>query len=343
MELHNVGALSWNAFLITSAIKIIVVFTFLLVIVALLTLLERWLSAWIQDRLGPNRVGPKGLLQPAADGLKNILKEETYPEEASRFYFILAPMIAIMPALITFAVIPFAAPLPTPGIGLVPMILADVPIGILYILALTSLGVYGIVLAGWSSNNKYAFLGGLRASAQMVSYEVALGMSLIPVFMLAGNVTLPEIVFQQQQGLGIWFAFPLGLAFFLFVVASFAETNRLPFDLPEAESELITGLSHRILFDEVQHVLHRRILEHADGIRAHGHAVPGRLGHPVLARRRHARQQYLAPGPSSIAASSGVVEDARSRSPMFAAQDVLLHLHGSCGCAGRCRASATTR
>jgi NADH-quinone oxidoreductase subunit H len=241
MMQHNVGALSWNAFLITSAIKIIVVFTFILVIVALLTLLERWLSAWIQDRLGPNRVGPNGLLQPAADGLKNIFKEETYPKEASRLYFILAPMIAIMPAVITFAVIPFAAPLPVPGVGLVEMILANVPIGILYILAFTSVGVYGIVLAGWSSNNKYAFLGGLRASAQMVSYEVSLGMSLIPVFMIAGNVTLPSIVWQQQQGLGIWFALPLGLAFFLFVVASFAETNRLPFDLPEAESELITG------------------------------------------------------------------------------------------------------
>src|SRR5262245_11765625 len=238
--MHNVGALSSTGFLIASSIKIIVVFTVLMLTVAMLTLMERKVSAWMQDRLGPNRVGPGGLLQPIADGLKNVLKEETYPTQASRVYFILAPMISIVPALITFAVIPFAAPLPTPW-GLVPMILADLPIGILYILALTSLGVYGIVMAGWSSNNKYAFLGGLRASAQMVSYEVGLGLSLIPVFMLAGNVTLTQIVWQQQEGLGLWFALPLGLSFFLFVVAAFAETNRLPFDLAEAESELITG------------------------------------------------------------------------------------------------------
>ncbi|MGH7470867.1 MAG: NADH-quinone oxidoreductase subunit NuoH [Longimicrobiales bacterium] len=239
--MHDLGALTPTAFLITSGIKITIVFTVIMLTVAMLTLMERKVSAWMQDRLGPNRVGPGGLLQPIADGVKNILKEETYPSQASRVYFILAPMISIVPALITFAVIPFAAPLPVPGLGLVEMILADLPIGILYILALTGLGVYGIVMAGWSSNNKYAFLGGLRASAQMVSYEVGLGMSLIPVFMLAGNVTLTEIVWQQQEGLGWWFAFPLGLAFFLFVISSFAETNRLPFDLAEAESELITG------------------------------------------------------------------------------------------------------
>src|SRR5262245_54130657 len=192
--MHNVGALSSTGFLIASSIKIIVVFTVLMLTVAMLTLMERKVSAWMQDRLGPNRVGPGGLLQPIADGLKNILKEETYPTAASRVYFILAPMISIVPALITFAVIPFAAPLPVPGVGLVEMILADLPIGILYVLALTSLGVYGIVMAGWSSNNKYAFLGGLRASAQMVSYEVGLFMSLVPVFMLAGNVTLTEVV-----------------------------------------------------------------------------------------------------------------------------------------------------
>ena len=238
--MHEVGALSPTAFLIFSSIKVTIVFTVTMVVVAMLTLMERKVSAWMQDRLGPNRVGPGGLLQPIADGLKNIMKEETNPRAASRLYFFLAPMLSIVPALITFAVIPFAAPLPTPW-GLVEMIIADLPIGILYILALTSLGVYGIVMAGWSSNNKYAFLGGLRASAQMVSYEVALGMSLIPIFMLAGNVTMTQIVWIQQEGLGWWFCFPLGLAFFLFVVASFAETNRLPFDLAEAESELVTG------------------------------------------------------------------------------------------------------
>jgi NADH-quinone oxidoreductase subunit H len=236
----EVGALSPTAFLITSALKAAIVFTVVLVVVAFTTLLERRVSAWIQDRMGPNRVGPFGILQPMADGVKNILKEETSPGEASRAFFFLAPMLAIAPAMITFAVVPFAAPLPTPW-GLVPMIVADLPIGILYILALTGLGVYGIVMAGWSSNNKYAFLGSMRAGAQMVSYEVGLGLSLIPVFMLAGNVTLTQIVWDQQGGLGLWYAFPLGLAFFLFVISAFAETNRLPFDMPEAESELVTG------------------------------------------------------------------------------------------------------
>ena len=236
---HQVAALSSTAFLIISAIKVVVVFAGVMVVVAYSTLLERWISAWIQDRLGPNRVGPKGLFQPLADGLKNILKEETYPEQASRAYFILAPMLAITPALMTFAVIPFASPLPTPW-GVVNMVVADLPIGVLYILALTSIGVYGIVMAGWASNNKYSFLGGLRASAQMVSYEVSLGLSLIPVFMLAGNVTLTQIVWMQQQ-MHLWYALPLGLAFFLFVVSAFAETNRLPFDMPEAESELVAG------------------------------------------------------------------------------------------------------
>lgn len=240
--MHEVGALSANAFLIFSVMKILGVFTTVMVTVALLTLAERRVSAFIQDRLGPNRVGPGGLLQPVADGIKNFVKEETWPREASRVYFLLAPMLSLVPALMTMAVVPLAAPLPTRW-GVVDMIIADLPIGILYILALTSLGVYGIVMAGWASNNKYSFLGGLRASAQMVSYEVAMGMSLIPIFMLAGNVTLTQIVWTQQigQSLGLWFAFPFGLSFIIFIAAAFAETNRLPFDMAEAESELIAG------------------------------------------------------------------------------------------------------
>jgi NADH-quinone oxidoreductase subunit H len=231
--------LSPTAFLVTSMMKITAVFTAVILVVAYMTLAERRVSAFIQDRRGPNRVGPFGLLQPIADGIKNILKEETLPATAHRGFFILAPALAIVPALITFAVIPFAAPIATPW-GTVEMIVADLPIGILYILALSSLGVYGLFLAGWSSNNKYAFLGGLRSSSQMISYEVALGLSIVPVLMLAGNVTLTDIVWQQQQ-LGFWYLFPLSLAFILFVVSAFAETNRLPFDLPEAESELVTG------------------------------------------------------------------------------------------------------
>jgi NADH-quinone oxidoreductase subunit H len=238
--MHEVQALEGWAWIIASVIKVLAVFTVTMVTVALLTLMERKVSAFMQDRLGPNRVGPFGLMQPLADGIKNILKEETYPSKAAGFYFVLAPMLAIAPALVTFAVIPFAAPLPTPW-GVVDMIIADVPIGILYVLAFTSIGVYGIVMAGWASNNKYSFLGGLRAGAQMISYEVGLGLSLIPVFMLAGNVTLTQIVWTQQQEIGLWFAFPLGLAFLFFVISAFAETNRLPFDVAEAESELVTG------------------------------------------------------------------------------------------------------
>ena len=226
-------------FAIISAIKVVLVFTVVMVVVALLTLMERKVSAWMQDRLGPNRVGPGGLLQPAADGLKNILKEETNPAEANRVFFTLAPMLSIIPALVTFAVIPFASPLPTPW-GVVPMIVADLPVGILFLLAFSSLGVYGIVIAGWASYNKYALLGGLRAGAQMISYEIALGLSLMSVFFVVGNVSLPEIVWKQQQ-MHMMFALPLAVSFFFFWIASFAETNRLPFDLPEAESELVTG------------------------------------------------------------------------------------------------------
>jgi len=231
--------LSPLAFVLTSTIKVLVLFGVLLGAVAYMTLAERKISAWIQDRRGPNRAGRGGLLQPIADGIKNIIKEETLPATAARLYFILAPMLTIMPAVVLFAVIPFAAPLPTPW-GVVHMVVADIPIGILYVLALSSVGVYGLILAGWASNNKYALLGGMRASAQMVSYEVPLGLSLIPVLMLTGNVTLTEMVWKQQE-LGLWFALPLSLSFILFVISAFAETNRLPFDMPEAESELVTG------------------------------------------------------------------------------------------------------
>jgi len=227
-------------FLISTVVKMIVVFTVYMVGVALLTLAERKISAWIQGRLGPNRVGGKlGLLQPAADGVKNIMKEETLPSHVNKPIFMLAPMLAFIPALVAWAVIPFGAPWDSKW-GRIPMVVADLPVGFLFTLAISSLGVYGIVLAGWSSNNKYALLGGLRSSAQMISYEIAMGMSLIPVLLLAGNVTLNEIV-DQQANMHIWNVLTLTISFFIFVVAAFAETNRLPFDLPEAESELIAG------------------------------------------------------------------------------------------------------
>src|SRR4051812_6983029 len=229
---------SVGVWFVATLIKMILVFTVYMIGVALLTLAERKISAWIQDRHGPNRVGWHGLLQPAADGLKNIMKEETYPGQAYMPLFILAPALSFLVGLITWAVIPFAAPLDTRW-GTIDMALAPLPVGFLFILAIGSLGVYGIVLAGWSSNNKYALLGGLRSSAQMISYEIAMGMSTIPVLLLAGNVSVSKIV--NQQAFETWNVLNLTVAFFIFMVAAFAETNRLPFDLPEAESELIAG------------------------------------------------------------------------------------------------------
>ena len=240
-----------KGFILLSLIKIIVVFSVMMVGVMMVIWMERRVSAWKQDRLGPNRVGPQGLLQSVADGIKNFAKEDVIPEQANKLLFVVAPALSFIPAMLTFAVIPVAAPLPVdfdftvPILGQfvhsgpMPMMIADLPIGMLFIVAVGSLSVYGIVLAGWSSANKYSLLGGLRASAQMVSYEVALGFSFVGVLMLAGNVTLPEIVAHQQDS--VWFVFALTLGFILFFVSNLAETNRLPFDLPETESELVTG------------------------------------------------------------------------------------------------------
>ncbi|MFW6010372.1 MAG: complex I subunit 1/NuoH family protein [Gemmatimonadota bacterium] len=242
MELATGGALA--VFTVGMAVLF---FTLLLLSVTVLVLVERKVAGFIQDRSGPNRVGPWGLLQTIADGLKFLLKEETAPEEANLGFFLLAPALALVPATVLFAVMPFAAPMPTPW-GLVEVVVADVPVGFLYVLAVASLGVYGIVLAGWSSGSKYPLLGGLRGSAQMISYEIGLALSLVPIVLLAGDVRLPELV-SMQQGFGgaapatygTWFLVPLGMGLFFFAVAGLAEANRLPFDLPEAEAELIGG------------------------------------------------------------------------------------------------------
>lgn len=223
--------------LAATIIKMLVVFTVYMVGVAMLTLAERKISAWIQDRHGPNRV-LRGWGQPLADGVKNFMKEETLPAMVNKPLFILAPALSFIPAMCTWAVIPFAGPWNSPW-GRIDMVLANLPVGYLFILAISSLGVYGIVLAGWSSNNKYALLGGLRSSAQMISYEIALGMSTIPVLLLAGDVSLSRII--DEQATGGWHVFSLTIAAFIFTVAAFAETNRLPFDLPESESELVAG------------------------------------------------------------------------------------------------------
>ena len=240
-----------KGFLLLAVVKMLAVFSLLMVGVALLTLMERKVAGWMQNRPGPNRVGPMGILQPAADGIKNFIKEETRPASANNFLFLMAPALSFIPAMMLIAVIPLAAPLPVdfdtvlPLIGrvayhgLMPIAVADLPIGFVFILAFSSLGVYGIALAGWSSNSKYSLIGGLRASAQLISYEVAMGMSLIPLLLISGNASFSDIIIRQQQGL--WFIMPLFLSFFVFLISGFAETNRLPFDLPEAESELVAG------------------------------------------------------------------------------------------------------
>jgi len=231
---------SGGAWFLATVVKLLLTFTIYMIGVMMVIWLERRVCAFIQDRRGPNRVGPHGLLQSVADGVKNIMKEETYPDQAYLPLFILAPVMSFVPALLTWSVIPYGAPWDSRW-GTIDTALAPLPIGFLFILAIGSLGVYGIVLAGWSSNNKYSLLGGLRSSAQMISYEIAMGMSTIPVLILAGNVSLDRVV-AQQGGWGLhWNAINCTIAWFIFMVAAFAETNRLPFDLPEAESELVAG------------------------------------------------------------------------------------------------------
>lgn len=221
-----------------SLVKIVVVLLVMLTAAAYLVLAERRISAFIQNRIGPNRVGPFGLLQPLADVVKLVLKEDITPKLANKTIHDLAPMISITVALVTFAVIPFGNRIELFGEE-IKLQIADVNVGILYILALSSLGVYGVTLSGWSSNNKYSLLGGLRSSAQMISYELSMGLSIIGVVMIAGSLQLDRIV-EAQHGFR-WNLFLQPVGFVTFVVAAFAETNRLPFDLPEAEPELVGG------------------------------------------------------------------------------------------------------
>jgi NADH-quinone oxidoreductase subunit H len=237
-------------FITTSLVKIVGLLAVVLGIMNYTVYAERRISALIQDRLGPNRVGPAGLFQPIADALKFLLKEDFTPGHVNKFYYWLAPCLAMIPAITTLAVIPFGSTL----FG-VPMVIADINVGVLFVFAIASLGVYGIVIAGWSSNSKYPFLGGVRSTSQMISYELSLGLAVIPVFLLIGQLRLTEVVrYQIEHGwmiapfIGDWgnpqkwlLAIPMMISFVVFTIAIFAETNRLPFDLPEAETELVGG------------------------------------------------------------------------------------------------------
>ena len=240
--------MNWD-FIIFSVVKIAVVVGVVQGMVAYSVLAERKISAWIQDRVGPNRAAPPfmkyvpvlgpfltrlGIFQPLADGLKFMFKEDFTPAGVRKIYFFLAPAVAVIPAMLTVAVIPFGS-----MIGHQQMVIADLNVGILYTFGIVSMGVYGIVLAGYAANSKYPFFGGIRSSAQMISYELAMGMSVIPVLLIAGNLNLTQII--NWQGAHGWLVMYAPLSFIIFMVASFAETNRLPFDLPEAETELVGG------------------------------------------------------------------------------------------------------
>jgi NADH-quinone oxidoreductase subunit H len=218
-------------------IKSVIIIGFLLTGFAYMTLFERRAVARLQGRLGPNRVGPAGLFQPIADGVKLVLKEQLTPRDAVLPLYWIAPAISGVVAFLSFAVIPVGPAFEVGGRTIQPW-LADVSIGILYILAITSLGIYGIVLGGWASGNKYSLIGAIRSSAQMISYELSLGLSVLGVVMMAGTLSLTQIVDAQKQ---VWFLIPQALGAIVYFIAGIAETNRAPFDLPEAEQELVAG------------------------------------------------------------------------------------------------------
>src|SRR5437667_4203833 len=226
-------------YILIPLIKIALLLAVLPLAVAALTLAERKVIAFMQVRLGPMRVGPWGLLQPIADPIKLLLKEDIIPDRADRWIFALAPVITLIPAFIVFAVIPFGPTITILGKP-VNLYVTDLNIGILYVLSISSVGVLGIILGGWASNSKYPLLGALRSAAQMVSYEVALGFSIIGVLMLAGSLSLVSIV-ESQRNAHYWYVFLQPVGFILFFACGIAETNRAPFDLPEAESELVAG------------------------------------------------------------------------------------------------------
>ena len=286
----------------TSALKTFVILGVVLTMVAYSVWAERKVSAFIQDRIGPNRVGWAGLIQPVADGVKLLLKENFVPGGVNKFFFSIAPSLAMIPSILVLAVLPFGSSL----FG-VPMVIANLDIGVLWVFAVSSLGVYGIVLAGWASNSKYPFLGGIRSSSQMISYELSLGLSVVPVFMITGTLNLGEIVqyqvdngwmvfpawFQTGAGLrdmttesGSMFGLDLGktllwipmmISFVVFIIAMFAETNRIPFDLPRGRAGIGRRLPHGILLNALCPFFPRRIRGHDRRVRGHCDPLPRRL------------------------------------------------------------------
>ncbi len=228
-----------------AVVKITVVMGVVLLTVAFLTLAERKVLSWMQDRMGPMEVGPYGTLQPIADGIKLFFKEDIIPAGANRFLFSLAPILSLVPAFIGFAVVPYGPnrEIELFGVTIKPFIITDINIGILYILAFASIGAYGVILGGWASNNKYSLLGGLRSAAQVISYELNIGLAIIGVLILSGSLSMVTIA-EKQAG-GFWHWNLIGglqiVAFVVYLISAVAETNRLPFDLPEAESELVAG------------------------------------------------------------------------------------------------------
>ena len=221
----------WSQLGIWTLVKIVIILVPLFLCVLYLTFAERKLIGYMQVRIGPNRVGPRGWGQPIADALKLLLKEIIVPTKANRYLFLIAPMLTLMPALAAWAVIPFDSTL----------VLADIDASLLYVLALSSMGVYGVIIAGWASNSKYAFLGAMRSAAQIVAYEIAMGFALVGVLMAAQSLNLREIVLQQQGGILQWYFLPLFPMFLVYFIAGVAETNRAPFDVAEGESELVAG------------------------------------------------------------------------------------------------------
>jgi NADH-quinone oxidoreductase subunit H len=227
-----------SAFFTYKLILVLAVFSIALLVATYSTYAERKVAAFLQDRLGPNKAGPYGLLQPIADAVKMFMKEEIIPDVSNKWLFILGPCIAMLTACMTGVVIPWGQSL-TIGGKVYPLQITDINVGLLYLFGVVSIGVYGIMIGGWASNNKYSLLGALRASAQMISYEIAMGLSIIALVMMTGTISLKEIA-EQQHGMN-WNVFYQPLGFIIFLVCAFAETNRTPFDLPECETELVGG------------------------------------------------------------------------------------------------------